>query len=185
MTTAAILEFTGKIDFSKAAYIDTADVAKIVRKVLKEAFPEVKFSVRSERYSMGSSIDVRWTDGPLAATVEAFVKRFQSTSFDGMTDSSICIRHTMAGAPIKFGTGYLFCHREVSDAKRDALVAVLDKMDADQRTTFAIRYGVRDGFIPPATNRELAWQMLSTNSPIDYSDRKSATAESVVVVSRS
>lgn len=39
-------------------YIDTADVAKILRKALKHDFPATKFRVRSRRYAGGSSIDV-------------------------------------------------------------------------------------------------------------------------------
>jgi len=45
-------------------YESTADTAKRVRKALKHYFPAVKFSVHSKVYSGGSSIDVRWTDGP-------------------------------------------------------------------------------------------------------------------------
>jgi conjugative element/phage-associated large polyvalent protein len=49
----------------KMENIDTKDVAKLVRKELKTHFPRHKFSVRIERYSMGSSINVTWIDGPM------------------------------------------------------------------------------------------------------------------------
>jgi hypothetical protein len=38
--------------------------ASNIRAELKKAFPGVKFSVRSETFSGGDSIDVKWMDGP-------------------------------------------------------------------------------------------------------------------------
>ena len=51
-------------------YESTADTAQRVRKALRHYFPDVKFSVRSRVYSGGSSIDVRWTNGPRTRAVE-------------------------------------------------------------------------------------------------------------------
>ena len=67
-------------------WIDTADVAKLIRKHLKKEFPGVKFSVRSSRYAGGSSIDIRWTDGPTANAVDAITAPFSGARFDGMID---------------------------------------------------------------------------------------------------
>jgi hypothetical protein len=60
--------------------------AKNLRTELKKAFPSIKFSVRSESYSGGDSIDVGWTDGPLTEDVKAISDKYQEGSFDGMTD---------------------------------------------------------------------------------------------------
>ena len=49
--------------------IDTKEVAKLVRRELQTHFPHHKFSVRIERYSMGSSINVTWIDGPMVKDV--------------------------------------------------------------------------------------------------------------------
>lgn len=38
--------------------LSTTEIAKLIRKELKEKFPQCKFSVRSEYYSMGSSITI-------------------------------------------------------------------------------------------------------------------------------
>ena len=70
----------------QARWIDTADVAKLVRKHLKKEFPGVTFSVRSSRYAGGSSVDVRWTDGPTQNAVDAIVAPFSGAKFDGMID---------------------------------------------------------------------------------------------------
>lgn len=59
--------------------IDTKDVAKLVRKELKTHFLRHKFSVRIERYSMGSSINVTWIDGPMLKDVEAIAGHFSGS----------------------------------------------------------------------------------------------------------
>ena len=45
-------------------YKDTTQSARDVRKVLKAEYPNIKFSVRVKRFSMGSSVNIIWTDGP-------------------------------------------------------------------------------------------------------------------------
>ena len=60
--------------------------ARNIRKELKAVFPGVKFSVRSESYSMGCSIHIGWTDGPLTDEVEAVVNKYEYGTFDSMTD---------------------------------------------------------------------------------------------------
>lgn len=57
-------------------------VAINLRILLKEAFPGVKFSVKSDY----SSVGVRWEDGPTRNRVKSIVERFKSGYFDGMED---------------------------------------------------------------------------------------------------
>lgn len=61
--------------------------AKNIRTQLKARWPHVKFSVRTDRFSGGDSIDVKWTDGPTTAQVDAIIGRYKAGTFDGMTDS--------------------------------------------------------------------------------------------------
>jgi len=70
----------------KSTYVSVTETAKLVRGALKKAFPGVKFSVKSDKYAGGASIDVRWTDGPCSAAVEPVAKQFQGGGFDGMID---------------------------------------------------------------------------------------------------
>lgn len=63
-----------------------AGAAQAIRAELKAAYPGIKFSVRSETYSMGSSVHIHWTDGPLSCEVEKIVDKYQMGHFDGMTD---------------------------------------------------------------------------------------------------
>jgi len=53
---------------------------------LNRAYPTVDFSVKSEGFSMGNAIRVRWTDGPTVEQVKKISDKYQQGSFDGMTD---------------------------------------------------------------------------------------------------
>jgi hypothetical protein len=67
--------------------IDTREVATLVRKELKKNFGKgVKFSVRIDRYSMGSSVDISWSDGPTESRVREIVAPFCGGRFEGMSD---------------------------------------------------------------------------------------------------
>jgi hypothetical protein len=70
----------------KTTYLSAAETAKLIRAQLKKHFPGTKFSVRSDTYSMGASVDVTWTDGPAAPLVEAIAGQFSGSNFDGMID---------------------------------------------------------------------------------------------------
>lgn len=78
---------------SNQKYMDTKDVAKVIRKRLKTTFPGVKFSVTISRYSMGSSVSIRWTDGPSAKMVDEITSQYNGSGFDGMIDMSYNITH--------------------------------------------------------------------------------------------
>jgi hypothetical protein len=136
---------------AKARYIDTAEVARMLRPQLKRVFPGVKFSVRISRYSGGSSIDVRWTDGPTVEQVEGVTHGFQGGRFDGMIDlaysanSWYCAKHGSRAAEtyghgmgddgpvhsrccadaelVHFGSGYVHENRELSEGFRSVLAA--------------------------------------------------------------
>ena len=74
-----------------ADYLSTAATAKLIRLALADAFPGVRFSVRSHVYSGGSSVDVGWTDGPASCDVDAVAGGFASRGFDGMIDMAYSI----------------------------------------------------------------------------------------------
>jgi hypothetical protein len=72
--------------YTPSRWIPTTEVAKLIRTVLKAQFPGVKFSVRSDKYSGGSAIDINWTDGPTQKSVDALTAVFAGARFDGMID---------------------------------------------------------------------------------------------------
>jgi Large polyvalent protein associated domain 29 len=93
--------------------VDIAEVGRIVRAQLKAAFPGVKFSVRSKRYSMGSHITVYWTDGPSTKRVEAITDQFYGTGFDAMTDSRTHHNSEWQGETVRFAGSRPSCVRDV------------------------------------------------------------------------
>ncbi len=92
-----------------------AETAKLVRQALRESFPGMKFSVRSQTYSGGASIHISWTDGPNSAQVEAIVDTFKAAYFDGSIDYQGSIHHMLDGQQVHFGADFIFCRREHSD----------------------------------------------------------------------
>ena len=97
-------------------YISIADTAKMIRQSLKESFPGVKFFVRSSTYSGGASINVRWTDGPNKAQVEAVANVFEGSYFDGMTDYKGSCYSMIDGKVVRFGADFIFYNRDYSDS---------------------------------------------------------------------
>lgn len=97
-------------------YISVVETAKLIRKALKETFPGFKFSVRSERYSGGASIDVWWTDGPTVPQVDRVAGAFEGSYFDGMIDYKGSRYHKLDGELVHFGADFIHCSREHTDA---------------------------------------------------------------------
>ena len=95
--------------------------ASLIKKRLSALYPKVKFSVRSDVFSMGDSVDIRWIDGPRPEAVEAITNQYQCGSFDGMQD----IYNYKAIDPSLGcdGAKYVHCNREISAAHKAALTA--------------------------------------------------------------
>lgn len=88
--------------------------AKNIRIELKAAFPKVKFTVRSSRYSGGDSISVGWVDGPQSAQVDEIIDKYKGGSFSGMDDLYTYSRDAWTDA---FGDAkYIFASRDYSEA---------------------------------------------------------------------
>lgn len=113
-------------------YLTCAETAKLIRQALKEAFPDVKFSVRSNTYSGGASISVLWIDGPNTKQVEAVAGVFEASYFDGMIDYKGSIFHMMDGQQIHFGADSIHCNRSYSDAAvQRAIDAVYRRLEGN------------------------------------------------------
>ena len=69
-----------------ARWVDTKEVAKNIRRDVKERWPKVKFSVRLSRYAGGSSIRIEWADGPTRKVGEEAIGHWEGCQFDGMID---------------------------------------------------------------------------------------------------
>ena len=139
------LEKTGK-------YSGRVLAARNIRTELKRAFPAVKFSVRSDSFSMGNSVDISWTDGPTSKQVEAITNKYESGTFDGMTDC-----YNYEGTPFKdvFGESkYVQQSRQISEKGFNKIVLALVE-----------EYGIKD--LP-------TWEEYShghaNGTPFTYSD---------------
>ena len=95
---------------------DAAQTARKIRKALKAAHPGTKFSVRTSKYSMGSSVRVSWTDGPTSEEVRPLLQSFQSASFDAMTDSQTVHGYEFDGMRVS-GAKYIYGQRETTGAE--------------------------------------------------------------------
>ncbi len=84
-----------------------------IRKVLKIAFPGVKFSVTSKNYD---SVRINWTNGPTQKEVNRYTTDFEYGQFNGMTDSyEYTNRNNLPQ------TKYLFLIRKMSPGVSDFL----------------------------------------------------------------
>jgi hypothetical protein len=106
-----------------ARYISVVETARMIRTALREAFPGVRFSVRSSSYSGGASININYTDGPTNAQVKAVVSNFEGSYFDGMTDYKGFNYSSVNGEEVRFGADFIFVNRKFSVGLFTNLVA--------------------------------------------------------------
>jgi len=57
-----------------------------IRKELKHKFQSTKFSVTTESFSGGTSLDVVWTDGATEEEIDAITSKYEYGCFNGMED---------------------------------------------------------------------------------------------------
>lgn len=96
-------------------YLSCAETAVMIRSVLKESFPGVKFSVRSSVYAGGASINISYQDGPNADAVKAVVGIFEGSYFDGSIDYKGLNFTAIDGQEVRFGADFVFVDRKISD----------------------------------------------------------------------
>ncbi|MFH7241752.1 MAG: LPD29 domain-containing protein [Spirulina sp.] len=101
--------------------MSAAEVAQNIRPKLKAQFPGIKFSVRSQTYSGGSSIRIAWVDGPCGDAVKAITQEFESIRRDAAT-----------GEILAGGNRYIFLERDYSESTfRQVLEATCAKWGVD------------------------------------------------------
>ncbi|MEK8217176.1 LPD29 domain-containing protein [Paenibacillus sp. FSL L8-0463] len=148
-----------------------------MRGVLKKAFPGIKFSVTSSTFSMGSSVHVSWSDGPLSSDVDSILNRFKSGSFDGRQDM-----YNITGY---FWEGELYVGAKFIDSSREILqdrkAIIESKLAQNYESDIHGDYSVRTW---EAAERELiqegALQGHASQLPNDGPFSKVPALESVV-----
>lgn len=97
-------------------YFTAPQTAKLVRKILKESFPDMKFSVRSQSYTTGgTSLAITWTDGPNEAQVKGCVNHLRSGYRDSLIDYSGNVYHMMNGETVCFAADMISYNRKFSE----------------------------------------------------------------------
>ena len=99
--------------------------AKNIKVELGRTFPSVKFSVKSQYFSGGDSIDIGWTDGPTERMVDETIGKYQEGHFDGMDDSyNYKLNHSWS--EVFGGAKYVSCQRRESEVLVRKAAAELD-----------------------------------------------------------
>ena len=91
-----------------------AQVAKLIRKELKEKYPKIKFVVRSSSFSGGNDVNVDYTNGVPADEIRKITNKYQAGSFDGMTDM-YNYDYDKTGVTAK----YIFANRNITNDIRE------------------------------------------------------------------
>jgi hypothetical protein len=114
----------------KGEYKSAAFAAANLRQELKDAFPGVKFSVRSSSFSGGDSIDVGWNCGPTTAEVRRIADKYRAGSFDGMDD--LYTYESRAWTTVFGDAKYVSCQRSVpqpGDSEYESLKAKIAQLE--------------------------------------------------------
>ena len=96
---------------------EAAKTASEIRKELKAAFPGVNFSVKSQTFSGGNSVDIKWADGPTRDKVTDITAKYQYGHFNGMED---CYEYTNRRDDIPQAK-YVSTQRDMSERTKEFL----------------------------------------------------------------
>lgn len=92
---------------------------------LQMAFPSVTFSVTSDSYSMGDSVNVRWTDGPSEKQVSEIADHYQYSTYNYHADITESRKHGQGFRSWMGSTRYVSCSRKVSEAVAETVKAAI------------------------------------------------------------
>lgn len=126
--------------------LSAAEAAKRIRKELHTAFPGVKFSVRSERFSLGSAVSVRYTDGPALTEVEALVATYGGRGYDSGAEVTLynegALRLTANGLVVYSTGAFLDVVRNYSEWGLASIAELLrrdaSKVDSHEAATYGL-----------------------------------------------
>ena len=150
----------------------TAGTAQLIREALKVAFPGVKFSVTSDSFANGTSVDIRYTDGPTRKQVEQVDAPFISGHYNSAEDMYEYHREpTSVDATgrlfrMSYGAKYISVHRSYSPAYGFFLnsldlrqaptlaeqFAAFEKWHSAQRYAMQTSWGEKDGTYTVSSN---------------------------------
>lgn len=108
--------------------VSLIDTAKLIRRDLRLAFANTKFSVRSSSYAGGCSIDVKWQDGPTEREVSEVVSGYAGARFNGMVDMKEYNEPVeVNGELTSYSVDYVQTHRRISGEWQSELEAEIEQ----------------------------------------------------------
>lgn len=120
-------------------YITCVETAKLIRAVLKESFPAIKFSVKSSQYAGGASISIYYNNGPTEKQVKSVISVFEGSYFDGMQDYKGQNYANLNGEEVKFGADFVFVNRYLtSEFLTGVIVEVCNLYGFDNEVTLYV-----------------------------------------------
>jgi hypothetical protein len=105
----------------RAGLSEYARAAVNLRRELAEAFPGIRFTVRSDSGSMTNSVNIGWELGPTTDQVDAIANKYQEGNFNGMEDIYEYDRRPEADAAgtVLGHTKYVITSRSIPDSVRE------------------------------------------------------------------
>lgn len=119
-----------ELEIVKTIYEPVTETAKKIRQALKAEFPNVKFSVRSNTYALGRSIDIYWVDGPFYEQVVRITAQFQSRYMEGIQQFNISTGYMHEGKWYN-GADCIFANRKLTPKYRAKLERIARQMFAE------------------------------------------------------
>lgn len=89
-----------------------------IRKELKAAYPETKFSITSKSYTGGSSVDIDYEDGPTEKELQKITGKHEYGHFNGMED---IYEYSNVNGEIHQAK-FVFIHRDPSEKTKNEIM---------------------------------------------------------------
>jgi hypothetical protein len=140
----------------KKTLTEAAQAAKAIKQELKKTFPGIKFSVRSDNFSMGDSVHIGWTDGPTVKQVDTVVDKYQYGHFNGMEDIYENSNNRNDLPQAKF----VMADRKISEERYQKELEILKK-DYNGYENATVDSYVNDNYVYTTIYRRLVDQDLS------------------------
>jgi hypothetical protein len=100
--------------------------SQAIKKDLKKAFPEIKFSVRGDY----NSVSIWYENGPAESVLNSLVCKYECGHFDSSTD---CYEYTNNRKDIP-QVKFVMCQRTISDTYRQSILDELNKKYGSELT---------------------------------------------------
>lgn len=112
-----------------------APVAKLVRAILRESFPNSTFSVRVQTYAFGQWLLIAWHDGPTENQVDRVTSIFTGLHYDADGNLHHCTAVTFQGVPLVGHLDRIIKHRGYTPA---LVEQAIDELYREHQQAFAL-----------------------------------------------